>query len=385
MYYHHEWGSIKQSDCRWRLIHIYINEQAYNTPAVDDKQLQMLLSNKVTGSMRGQYRHKVQPTEMHRDFVESKGSTNVGYSDALSRFWIRSSINFKTLHAKSHILGRKAQPLGITFLCLDKNIPFDVPFRRKLSNAPANALTGVNALTILLSWSLPLCFKCQDHSKWRCMTDLGQPLGLISRMDRPSVGPQWLPGQRPPCHTICWSDLPICCQLLKSVIRERIAWPGSLCIQLTSLDFDLLLPRTVHPRLFRLSSLTGVYLLFLSSPTVPFLSPTTGWLYPPWFSAACVCGGGGGGGLNSRNIRSAKVWFLCLMAPLRLDRLGISHRSFANPLRYISPRASHNSLMTLCQRDAEVPGIRENNPFQESDMFGIRIHAGSHDLEQGER
>ena len=106
--------------CRWQLILIFINEQAYNTPAVDDKQLHMLLSNKVTGSVRGQYRHEVQPTEMERDFVESKGSTNLGYRNAFSRFWIRSSVDFELLHPKFHILGRKAQPVGITFSCLDK-------------------------------------------------------------------------------------------------------------------------------------------------------------------------------------------------------------------------------------------------------------------------
>ena len=78
------------------LIHIFIYVQAYNTPAVDDKQ-QMFLSNKVTGSVRGQYRHEVQSTEMIRDFVESKGSTNLGYSNAISRFWIRSSVDFKIL------------------------------------------------------------------------------------------------------------------------------------------------------------------------------------------------------------------------------------------------------------------------------------------------
>ena len=60
----------------------------------------MLLSNKVTGSVRGQYRHEVQPihTEMDRDFVESKGSTNLGYSDAIlldfgSEVPLRSKIN----------------------------------------------------------------------------------------------------------------------------------------------------------------------------------------------------------------------------------------------------------------------------------------------------
>ena len=50
---------------------------------------------------------------MHRDFVELKGLTNLGYSnaasDAISRFWIRSSVDFKILGAKFHILGRKAQ------------------------------------------------------------------------------------------------------------------------------------------------------------------------------------------------------------------------------------------------------------------------------------
>ena len=87
----------------------------YNPLAVDDKQLQMLLSNKVTGSVRGQYRHEVQPSEICRDFVESKGSTNLGYSNAISRFWIRCSVEIKTLHPKFHILGRKAQAVGIIF------------------------------------------------------------------------------------------------------------------------------------------------------------------------------------------------------------------------------------------------------------------------------
>ena len=117
-------------------MHVYINEQVYVTPAVDDEQLQMLLSNKVTGSVRGQYRHEVQSTEMNRDIVESKGSTNLGYSDAISRFWIRSSVDFKILHAKFHILGRKAQPVGITFSCWDKNVSFDGPFRQIFSDAP---------------------------------------------------------------------------------------------------------------------------------------------------------------------------------------------------------------------------------------------------------
>ena len=85
----------------------------------------MLLSNKVTGSVRGQYKHEIQPSERDRDFVELKGSTNLGYSDATSRLWIRSSVDFKILHAKFQILGRKAQPGGITFTCLDKNVPFD--------------------------------------------------------------------------------------------------------------------------------------------------------------------------------------------------------------------------------------------------------------------
>ena len=90
-----------------------------------------LLDNKVTGSVRaGQYRHKVQSTEMNGDFVESKGSTNLGYSDAISRFWIRKSVNFKIFHPKFHILGRKAEPVGITFSCLDKNVPFDGPLCR---------------------------------------------------------------------------------------------------------------------------------------------------------------------------------------------------------------------------------------------------------------
>ena len=130
-------------------MHVYINEQVYVTPAVDDEQLQMLLSSKVTGSVRGQYRHEVQSTEMNRDIVESKGSTNLGYSDAISRFWIRStSVDFKILHAKFHILGRKAQPVGITFSCLDKNVPFDGPFRRIFSDAPRYVLTGGNALIL---------------------------------------------------------------------------------------------------------------------------------------------------------------------------------------------------------------------------------------------
>ena len=111
-------------------MHVYINVQVYVTPAVDDEQLQMLLSNKVTGSVRGQYRHEVQSSEMNRDIVESKGSTNLGYSDTISRFWIRSSVDFKIRHAKFHILGSKAQPMGITFSCLDKNVPFDGPFCR---------------------------------------------------------------------------------------------------------------------------------------------------------------------------------------------------------------------------------------------------------------
>ena len=107
----------------------------------------MLLSNKVTGSVRGQYRHEVQSTEMIRDFIESKGSTNLGYSNTISRFWIRSSVNFKILHAKFHILGRKAQPVGITFSCLDKkNVLFDGPFCRIFSDAPRYVLTGGNAL-----------------------------------------------------------------------------------------------------------------------------------------------------------------------------------------------------------------------------------------------
>ena len=131
-------------------MHVYINEQVYVTPAVDDEQLQMLLSNKVTGSVRGQYRHEVQSTEMNRDIVESKGSTNLGYSDAISRFWIRSSVDFKILHAKFHILGRKAQPVGITFSCLDKNVPFDGPFRRIFPDAPRYVLTGGNALKVWL-------------------------------------------------------------------------------------------------------------------------------------------------------------------------------------------------------------------------------------------
>ena len=108
----------------------------------------MLLSNKVTGSVRGQCRHEVQRTEMDRDFVESKGSKNVGYSDAISRFWIISSVDFRILHAKFHIFGRKAQAVGITFSCLDKNVPFDGPFCQIFSDVPRNVLTGVNALTV---------------------------------------------------------------------------------------------------------------------------------------------------------------------------------------------------------------------------------------------
>ena len=114
-------------------MHVYINEQVYVTLAVDDKQLQMLLSNKVTGSVRGQYRHEVQSTEMNRD-------------DIISRFWIRSSVDFKILHAKFHILGRKAQPVRIAFWCLEKNVPFDGPFHRTFSDAPRNVLTSVSAL-----------------------------------------------------------------------------------------------------------------------------------------------------------------------------------------------------------------------------------------------
>ena len=53
---------------------------------------------------------------MDRDFVELKDLTKVGYSNAISRFWIRSSVNFKILHAKFYILGRKAQAVGITFV-----------------------------------------------------------------------------------------------------------------------------------------------------------------------------------------------------------------------------------------------------------------------------
>ena len=106
-------------------MHVFINVQVYVTPAVADEQLQMLLSNKVTGSVIGQYRHEVQSSEMNRDFVKSKGPTNLGYSDAISRVWIRSTVDFKILHAKFHVLGRKAQPVGITFSCLDKNVPFD--------------------------------------------------------------------------------------------------------------------------------------------------------------------------------------------------------------------------------------------------------------------
>ena len=106
----------------------------------------MLLSNKVTGSVRGHYRHEVQSTEMNRDIIESKGLTILGYSDATSRFWIRSSVNFKMLHAKFHILGRKAQPVGITFSCLDKNVPFDGPFRQFFPDAPRYVLTGGHAL-----------------------------------------------------------------------------------------------------------------------------------------------------------------------------------------------------------------------------------------------
>ena len=106
----------------------------------------MLLSNKVTGSVRGQYRHEVQSTEMNRDIIESKGSTNLGYSDAISRFWIKSSVDFRILHAKFHILGRKAQPVGITFSYLDKNVPFDGSFCLIFSDAPRYVLTGGNAL-----------------------------------------------------------------------------------------------------------------------------------------------------------------------------------------------------------------------------------------------
>jgi hypothetical protein len=121
-------------------------------------QLQMLLSNKVTGSVRGQYRHEVQPTEMYRDFLESKGLTNLGYNDAISRFWIRSSVDFKILHAEFHIFGRKAQPVGITFSCLDKNVPFDGPFCRIFPDAPRNVLTCVSALIIdIVSNSQLLC------------------------------------------------------------------------------------------------------------------------------------------------------------------------------------------------------------------------------------
>ena len=84
--------------------------------------------------------------DMNRDFIELKGLTILGYSDAISRFWIRSSVDFKILHAKFHILGRKAQPVGITFSCLDKNVPFDGPFCRIFLDAPRNVLTGVSAL-----------------------------------------------------------------------------------------------------------------------------------------------------------------------------------------------------------------------------------------------
>ena len=109
----------------------------------------MHLNNKVTGSMRGQYRHEVQSTEMNRDFFESKGSTNLGYSNVISRFWIRSSVDFKIPHAKFHILGRKAQPVGITFSCLDKNVPFDGPYCRFFSDATLvdmYILTGGNCV-----------------------------------------------------------------------------------------------------------------------------------------------------------------------------------------------------------------------------------------------
>ena len=116
----------------------------------------MLLSNKVTGSTRGQYRLEAQSTEMNKDFVESKGSTNLGYSNAISRFWIRSSVDFKILHAKFHILGRKAQPVGITFSCLDKNVPFDGPFRQISSDAPRDMYSPVLGMLLYICWHTPV-------------------------------------------------------------------------------------------------------------------------------------------------------------------------------------------------------------------------------------
>jgi hypothetical protein len=52
---------------------------------------------------------------MNRDVAESKGLTILGYSDAISRFWIRSSVDFKILHAKFRILGRRPNQWGLHF------------------------------------------------------------------------------------------------------------------------------------------------------------------------------------------------------------------------------------------------------------------------------
>ena len=88
----------------------------YNPLAVDDKQLQMLLSNKVTGSVRGQYRHEVQPSEIYRDFVESKGSTNLGYSNAISRFGSDVASKSKHFTLNSIFWAERPKQWGLFFV-----------------------------------------------------------------------------------------------------------------------------------------------------------------------------------------------------------------------------------------------------------------------------
>ena len=113
----------------------------------------MFLSNKVTGSVRGQYRHEVKPSEMHRDFIESKDLTNlVGCSNAKSRLWIRGSVEISLPGANFHILGKTVQPVGIFLVFGRKCIIW-----LTISEAPRNVLTAEMILQ-----STPFIFTIQS-------------------------------------------------------------------------------------------------------------------------------------------------------------------------------------------------------------------------------
>jgi hypothetical protein len=76
---------------------------------------------------------------VHREYVELKGSTNVGYIGTNSRFWIRL-LSYAFCEALNSIHGEErhmewAFVLGVW--CLDKNVPFFLDARNILSGGDA--------------------------------------------------------------------------------------------------------------------------------------------------------------------------------------------------------------------------------------------------------